>query len=257
VLPPFFIQSGPNQDQGYGDTITHILQKQLPEYTHEEITTNITRHFYKFKQGEHVCSVGLYKTPEREEFMYFSLPSFITLPAVIIIKKDNIGKFDNQATVSLDAVLANTNLMIGLAKDRSYGVIIDDVLKLHHGQDNVVEFTGQELSLNLFKMLMLGRLDGLIALPEEALYQAEQMGIREHLLTLTLSENQHNYHGWLSSVACAKTPWGREVIDKVNRALLELRPTETYRSAYERWLDPNSIATYRRAYDEVFLKTRN
>jgi ABC-type amino acid transport substrate-binding protein len=47
------------------------------------------------------------------------------------------------------------------------------------------------------------------------------------------------------------------VIDKVNRALLELRPTETYRSAYERWLDPNSIATYRRAYDEVFLKTRN
>ena len=28
----------------------------------------LTRHFYKFRQGEKVCSVGLYRTPEREAF---------------------------------------------------------------------------------------------------------------------------------------------------------------------------------------------
>lgn len=255
VFPPFFIQSGPLHNQGYGDTVTHILQRAMPEYNHEEITTNITRHFYKFKQGEHVCSVGLYKTPERDEFMYFSMPSFITLPPVIIVKKDNLGKFNQQATVSLDAALGNANLMIGLAKDRSYGNTLDEVLKRHQGQTNVVEFTGQELSHNLFKMLMLGRLDGLIALPEEALYQAEQMGIRDQLITLTLTENQHNYDGWLSAVACSKNPWGKKVVDRVNQALLELRPTEEYRAAYERWLDTNSILQYRRAYGEVFLKT--
>ena len=255
VFPPFFIQSGPLHNQGYGDTITHLLQGALPEYNHEEVTTNITRHFYKFKQGEQVCSVGLYKTPEREEFMYFSMPSFITLPPVIIIKKDNLGKFNQQTTVSLDAVLANNNLMIGLVKDRSYGITLDEVFKHHQGQGNVVEFTGQELSLNLFKMLMLGRLDGLIALPEEALYQAEQMGIRDQLITLSLSENQHNYDGWLSAVACSKTPWGKAMIDRVNEALLQLRPTEEYRAAYERWLDANSIIHYRRAYGEVFLKS--
>lgn len=255
VFPPFFIQSGPLQNQGYGDTITHILQRAMAEYSHEEVTTNITRHFYKFKQGEQVCSVGLYKTPEREEFMYFSMPSFITLPPVIIVKKDNLGKFNQQSIVSLDAVLGNANLMIGLAKDRSYGNTLDEVLKRHQGQTNVVEFTGQELSNNLFKMLMLGRLDGLIALPEEALYQAEQMGIRDQFLTLTLTENQHNYDGWLSAVACSKTPWGKGVIDRINQALIELRPTEEYRAAYERWLDANSILQYRRAYSEVFLKT--
>jgi len=254
VFPPFFIQSGPLQNQGYGDTITHLLQRALPEYSHEEVTTNITRHFYKFKQGEQVCSVGLYKTPEREAFMYFSMPSFITLPPVIIVKKDNLGKFNQQTTVSLDAVLGNANLMIGLVKDRSYGITLDEVFKRHQGQANVVEFTGQELSLNLFKMLMLGRLDGLIALPEEALYQAEQMGIRDQLVTLSLSENQHNYDGWLSAVACSKTPWGKGVVDRVNQVLLQLRPTEEYRAAYERWLDANSIIHYRRAYGEVFLK---
>lgn len=255
VLPPFFIQSGPNLEQGYGDVITHILQKHLPDYTHEEINTNITRHFYMFKQGEHVCSVGLYKTPEREEFMYFSMPSFITLPPVIIIKKENGAKFNNKSTVSLDAVLGDNTLMIGLAKDRSYGNTLDEILKRHQGQANLVEFTGQELSLNLFKMLILGRLDGLIGLPEEALYQAEQMGIRDQFITLTLSENLHNYDGWMSNVACSKTDWGRAVIDSINKVLLEQRPSEQYRVAYERWLDPNSIAEYRRAYAEIFLKT--
>jgi len=255
VLPPFFIHSGPNRDQGYGDVITEILQAHMPDYNHEEINTNITRHFYMFKQGEPVCSVGMYKTPERERFMYFSVPSFITLPPVIIIKKENISKFNNKSTVSLDAVLTDRSLMIGLAKDRSYGNTLDEVFDRHKGQANLVEFTGQELSLNLFKMLMLGRLDGLIGLPEEALYQAEQMGIRDQFITLTLSENLHNYDGWMSSVACSKIPWGKSVIENVNKVLLAQRPSEQYRAAYERWLDPNSIAEYRRAYAEVFLKT--
>lgn len=255
VLPPFFIHSGPNQNQGYGDAITQILEAHLPDYNHGEINTNITRHFYMFKQGEQVCSVGLYKTPEREKFMYFSIPSFITLPPVIIIKKENIVKFGNKATVSLDAVLEDRGMMIGFAKDRSYGKTLDEIFNRHKGQANLVEFTGQELSLNLFKMLMLGRLDGLIGLPEEALYQAEQMGIRDQFITLTLSENLHNYDGWMSCVACSKTPWGKQVIDKINQVLLAQRPSEQYRAAYERWLDPNSIAEYRRAYAEVFLKT--
>lgn len=255
VFPPFFIQNGPNKDQGYGDLITSIIQEQLTDYDHAEITTNITRHFYKFKQGEKVCSVGLYKTPEREEFMYFSMPSFITLPPVIIIKKTNLGKFNNQSMVSLDAVLDSKSLMIGLAKDRSYGNTLDGIFAKHKGQGNLVEIAGQELSLNLFKMLMLDRLDGLIGLPEEALYQAEQMGIRDQFVTLTLSENQHNYDGWMSAVGCSKTPWGQEIIAKINKILLAQRPTERYRAAYERWLDANSIEQYRRAYQDVFVKT--
>lgn len=257
VFPPFFIQNGPNRNQGYGDLITDIIQEGLTDYDHDEVTTNITRHFYKFKQGEKVCSVGLYKTPEREEFMYFSIPSFITLPPVIIIKKTNLGKFNNQSMVSLDAILDSKTLMIGLAKDRSYGNTLDGILAGHKGQGNLVEIAGQELSLNLFKMLMLDRLDGLIGLPEEALYQAEQMGIRDQFVTLTLSENQHNYDGWMSAVGCSKTPWGKEIIGKINTVLLAQRPTARYRAAYERWLDANSIEQYHRAYQDVFVKANH
>jgi uncharacterized protein (TIGR02285 family) len=255
VMPPFFIQEGTSKEKGYGNEITKIIQQQLTDYEHDEVITNITRHFYKFKQGEQVCSVGLYKTPEREEFMYFSLPSFLTLPPVIIIKKDRHAAFNNRASVGLGEILRNKTLMIGLVKDRSYGTTLDDILARHKEQKNVVKFTGQELSHNLFKMLMMGRLDGLIGLPEEALYQAEQMGIRDQLITLTIEENQNNYNGWMSAVGCSKNEWGKKIIAHINQALLEQRPTEKYRAAYERWLDPNSIENYRKVYREVFLNT--
>jgi len=254
-MPPYFIKEGVNLNQGYGDEITRILQTHLPDYTHEQVSTNITRHFYKFKQGEKVCSAGLYRTPEREEFMYFSIPSFLTLPAVIIIKKEKFSSFDNRTSVSLDEILRNHQLMIGLSKDRSFGTVLDAILSQHRDHKNVVETSGPELSRNLFKMLMIGRLDGVIGLPEEQLYQAEQMGIRDQLMTVTIEENQQGYEGWFSSVGCTKNEWGKKIIADINKVLLSQRPTEPYRAAYERWLDPNSIENYRTVYKEFFLKT--
>ena len=255
AMPPFFIQSGGQQDQGYGDIITDIIQQGLVDYEHDTITTNITRHFYKFKQGEKVCSVGLYRTPEREEFMYFSMPSFLTLPPVLIIKKDGLSRFGNRTSVQLAEILGDKKLMVGMSKDRSYGTTTDDILRKHKGSGNILESTGQELSLNLFKMLLKGRLDGIVGLPEEALYQAEQLGIRDQLMTLTIEENQNGYEGWMSSVGCSKNAWGKAIIDKINEILRKQRPTERYRTAYERWLDTNSIEHYRRVYKDVFLET--
>lgn len=254
VMPPYLIQDGDFKEQGYGDMITHIIQQQLTGYDHEEMVTNIARHFYKFKQGEKVCSVGLFKTPERAEFMYFSIPSFLTLPAVVIIRKDKLPAFGNRSTVKLEELFSSNTMIFGLSKDRSYGIDIDTIIKKHAGQQSIFEFTGPELSHNLFKMLMKGRLDGLIGLPEEVLYQAEQLGLRDQLVTLSIEENMHGYDGWLSAVGCSKNEWGREVIGKINAILLAARPASAYREAYERWLDDNSKGHYRKVYADVFLK---
>jgi len=254
AMPPYLIQDGVYKNQGYGDVITRIIQGELTEYEHDKMVASITRQFYKFKQGEKVCSAGLYRNPDREEFIYFSLPSFLTLPAMIIIKKESQARFGSKTTVRLADILNDKDMIIGLSKDRSYGVDTDVILNKYRGKSTILETTGPELSLNLFKMLMKGRLDGIIALPDEALYLAEQMGIKAQLATLAIEETQTGYGAWLSSVGCAKTPWGKAVIDKINAILIKQRPTERYRSTYEQWLDPNAIEQYRRVYQEVFLR---
>jgi len=254
-MPPFLFQEGPEKDQGYGNVVSAILRENLPEYDHFVMATNVTRHFHKFKQGEKVCGVGLYRTPEREAFMHFSLPVLLTLPSVLITRKDKLADFGATSSIRLDAVLRNPNVVIGLSQDRSYGLQIDAILKRHEGRENLIHFGGQELSANYFKMLMLGRLDGLIGLPAEAMYHAEKMGLRDQVATLIIEENQQGYEGWLCAVGCPKNEWGRTVIDKIDKVLLEQRPTDRYRAAYERWLDANSLERYRAVYREVFLTT--
>lgn len=253
VAPPFFIHEGPLKGQGYEDLITDILENSLPQYTHSRTIANITRHYYEFEQGQKVCNVGLYKTPEREKFMYFSIPSFFTYPTVLIIDKSKWAAFGNSKSVNLENIMKSKKLIIGRGENRSYGKFVDEILNKYGTKENIFAYEGQELSLNFFEMLKLDRLDGLIGLPEEAMYQAERLGIRDQIMTITIEENQSSPESWFSYVACSKTEWGKQAISDINKALLEQRPTDIYRAAYERWLDESSLENYRKLYKEVFL----
>jgi uncharacterized protein (TIGR02285 family) len=127
------------------------------------------------------------------------------------------------------------------------------VLNTYGNDQNIYSFEGGELSLNLFKMLLAGRIDALPALPEEAMYLAETLGFKDQIMTLSVVENQQNNDASITYVACSKNDWGKRTIDDINTVLVELRPTTTYRAAYERWLDPSSINDYRKLYQDVFL----
>ncbi|MFN2354307.1 MAG: TIGR02285 family protein [Desulfopila sp.] len=253
TFPPYFIHQGEYKNQGYGDAVTDILIQHLDHYAHKRMAANISRHYRMYKRGENVCSVGLYKKPEREEFLHFSIPSFVTLPNVIVINRKKYDAFGGKNMVSLGAVLQNNSLIIGQAKNRSYGRIIDTLFEEYGNASNVFVYEGRSLSLNFFQMLKRDRLDGIIGLPEEVLYQAENLGIRDQIMTLAIEENQQSMDAWLSHVVCSKTSWGKKVIDDVNRVLRQQRPTKAYRAAYERWLDKASIPRYREAYRKYFL----
>ncbi len=255
IAPPFFIHQGRFKGQGYEDVVTRILMENMPQYTHKTMTANISRHYHNFKLGEKVCNVALYRTPEREKFLYFSIPSFFTLPTVLVIRRDRFEDFGGTRSVSLERLLSEGRVIIGREKNRSYGSKVDKVLDRHMDQGRIFLFEGQALSKNFFQMLELGRLDAMISLPEEAVYQAELQGIKDDIITLAIEENQGGYDAWLSAVGCSRTPWGKKIIQRINQVLLEQRPTRRYREAYERWLDKGSLDNYRRLYREVFLKT--
>lgn len=254
VAPPFFIHEGELKGQGYEDLITELLAKNLPMYDHNHIIANISRHYQQWQQGEKSCALAMYKTPEREEFAYFSIPSVFTLPTVLIIKDDNVDSFGGSKTVSLQQLLEDQKVTIGRSNNRSYGVLVDDILNHYGNEKNIFSFEGSELSLNLFKMLIAGRIDALVGLPEEAMYLAETLGFKDQIMTLNIAENQINHDASLTYVACSKTDWGKKTIDTINTVLLQQRPTDRYRAAYERWLDPSSIDNYRQLYSDVFLK---
>ncbi len=254
VSPPFFIHEGELKGQGYEDLITDILKENMPQYDHVSMPANISRHYQQWKQGESACSLAIHKTRERKEFVLFSIPSVFTLPHVLIIKKEQFAAFGGKKAVSLKDVLTSNKFIIGRAAKRSYGGAFDEILNTFGNQDNLFSYEGSELSLNLFKMLLAGRIQAMPGLPEEAMYLAEKMGIRDQIMTLSVKENLVDHESMLTYVACSKNEWGTRAITVINKVLQEQRPTERYRAAYERWLDESSIAEYRRMYKTIFLQ---
>lgn len=254
VAPPFFIHEGPLAGQGYEDLITDILEERLPQYEHVHMEATISRHYQQWKQGENACSLAMYRTPEREEFVYFSKASVFTLPPVLIITKEKFQEFGGNKVVSLAELLQEGKMVIGRSKNRSYGAEFDKALNTYGNDTTIYSYEGPELSLNLFKMLLAGRLDALPGLPEEAMYLAETMGFRDRIMTISVRENLQDHESMLTYVACSKTEWGKKTIDTINTILAEERPTDRYRAAYERWLDPSSVDGYRTMYHDIFLK---
>jgi uncharacterized protein (TIGR02285 family) len=173
---------------------------------------------------------------------------------VLLIKKEKYAEVGEKPVIDLAGLLRANTFIIGLAKDRSYGPDVDAVLHQYTTEKNSFTLVAQHLSKNLFEMLMLDRIDGLIAVPEEAMYITEELGIRDKVMILRIQENQKDQETWLSYVACSKTAWGKEVVEHINKVLATERPTERYRSAYEKWLDTGSLDEYRRLYDNYFVK---
>lgn len=253
ATPPFFIHEGDLKGQGYVEAINNILIENLPEYDHTKTLANLSRHYQQWKQGEKSCAPSMYKTKEREKFAYFSIPSTYSLPIVLIINKKNFSAFGGSKTVSLTSILQSNKFVIGRINNRSFGAEFDNTLDSYGNEKNIFVYEGADLLAGLFKMLMAGRIDALPGSPEEAIYLAETMGIRDQIMTLNIEENQGHSESYLGYMACSKNEWGKAAINNINQVLLEQRGTERYRAAYERWLDPSSLEGYRKLYKEVFL----
>lgn len=253
ATPPFFIHEGVFKGQGYVEVINNIVIENLPAYSHTRTVANLSRHYQQWKQGEKACAPSMYKTEERKEFVYFSIPSTFSLPIVLIINKKNFLKFGGSKTVNLTQILQSNKFVIGSIRNRSFGAEFDDTLNNYGNDKNVYTYEGPDLLAGLFKMLMAGRIDALPGSPEEAIHLAETMGIRDQIMTLNIEENQGDPEAYLGYMTCTKNEWGKTAIDNINKVLLEQRGTEEYRAAYERWLDPSSIEGYRKLYKDVFL----
>lgn len=253
ATPPFFIHEGAHKGQGYVEVINNILIENLPEYTHTQMEANLSRQNQQWKQGEKVCSPSKYRTEDRKKFMYFSIPSTFSLPIVLIVNKNNYSALGGSKTVSLASVLQSNKFVIGRIKNRSFGAEFDTILDNYGNDKNMFVYEGPALLVDLLRMLMAGRIDAIPGSPEEAMYLAETMGIRDQIMTLNIKENQNDRDSYLGYVACSKNDWGKTAIDNINQVLLKQRGTERYRAAYERWLDPSSFEGYRELYKENFL----
>ena len=113
-------------------------------------------------------------------------------------------------------------------------------------------FSGSKLLENQLEMLRLGRVDGLLAFPMEVIYFASLHGQQQAYTVLPIREAMLPI---VLRIAAPRTPWGADMISRINRILAAHRNDGSYQATFERWLPADYIPEYR-AMSACYLSGR-
>jgi polar amino acid transport system substrate-binding protein len=113
-------------------------------------------------QGDRpAASLGWFKTPEREQFAFFSLPIYANRPVGVFFLRENEDKFRPYDT--LEGLLQSGHFFFGRVQGLSEGRYLDGMLAKY--EDKTVQVTTD--SIRLLKMLESRRFDFMLMPPEE------------------------------------------------------------------------------------------
>ncbi|WP_371856718.1 TIGR02285 family protein [Pseudomonas sp. Irchel 3A5] len=234
-LPPSTIFSGPAEGKGAVDKLMPLLIARMPEYDHLPMRVNRARGMQMLKDGVFACDPTLLWTQERAKSIVFSIPTFATFSNGLIVRQQDMTQFTpyvDSGVIDLEAALKNKTVKIGVVAERSYGLVIDQILSKVADDELSMHYGGDAVG-SLLQMERLGRLQGLISYWPEALYQARQQGIPEQDLVFLPVKGVPKYQ--FTHIGCSNTAQGRQAMEIINREMRVLRETKLV-GFYAQWL---------------------
>lgn len=257
-FPPVTIPEGEHTDEGFFDKVMITLIQGLPEYEHNFQTANFNRIMLDIEQQKNVCCPSLYKIPERENMVAFSIPAMIVLPNGIITTALNREKLtpylDESGKISLVSLLKNGTLTLGISNGRKYSGEIDDVLRQFGGQSNLLVRSGKDVFGGLLTMMQMGRIDCLLGYPIEAAYFARNNRQLSEFVYFPVKENSITFT--VGYIGCPNNSWGRNIISMIDPIIREHRETD-FIDFYGQWLDEGTRAIHKKIATEYFKSSLN
>ena len=131
-MPPFTILEGPLKGQGIADRMLALLQADMPQYQHVLSVANRARANQILNSGQLTCDSGLLWSKEREQVMYFSIPTLGLLTNGVVVRKADealLAPYIKKGEFDLAAFVDDGRYNLGTLVERSYGKVIDAELK--------------------------------------------------------------------------------------------------------------------------------
>ncbi len=237
-LPPFTIFEGPEKGQGVIDQLLPLLIRQMPEYDHSIVRVNRARGIQMLQDPKSfTCDPTLLWTPDRAEYVRFSVPSLGVLSGGLVLRKDSealVAPYLDGQEIDLHGLLSKTPLKLGVVAERSYGTQIDAILR-QLPDTAFSRHYGNDATANLLQMQQLGRLRMVLGYWPEVRYLVEQQGgaLADYQFHPVQGVNRYQF----LHVGCSNSELGREAIAHIDQLLPALR-RDVLPGLYARWLDP-------------------
>jgi len=237
---------------GYGMEMLRQIQKEMVGYTHEvSIAGNYKRVIREVTEGPLTCNIGLFRTPERERIMEFSeVPFFYFFNIQIAMKKTLFSKLGEPDSISFRNMLESKRYMLGLSVGRTYSESLRDILDENKKDANIFWRPQSGVAEGLFNMLLRDRIDYMLLYPDEAMYLSLKADAKDEIITVPIKEAFDLSYAWC---ACTKSQEGKKAASAISAALIKIRPQESYRAPYEKWISPNLVDLYTEKFLNEFL----
>ena len=232
-FPPFFIIEGTYKNMGTDDLIIDYYQKKLDSYNHVTEIVTISRLLGIAREVNNFCSGNLIKTTEREEFLYFSEPYDFILPNHLIIKKDNLKLFqpyiDDKGLISIEQLLKNDNITLGLVKDRVYAPSLTPLLLSSKNIDFTIGLSDQE---TILKKLSSNRVSATIEYPAVVEFTLKDNKMSLDYIAIPI-KGLDSYTPVRFSFP--KNKWGKDMVEKINPLISDFIKTKEFETLTLKW----------------------
>ncbi|MFY7865642.1 TIGR02285 family protein [Roseateles sp.] len=246
---PYHVVDGPQKGTGLRDHYLSALIKRMPEYQHQLEISSTERLAQYMQAGHPVCTLSVLKVPERESYTrYGSEPYFYQLPPVLISRRGYVppGGWKKRAggEVSLPELLRSGEVRVGTLPKRRFGSALDEALKQARAArpDQVLEFGEYGLLAGLLHTLSRNRFDVTLGYAIEIEQLRKTQATADEFQYMALAEAPPLIPTY---PACSLTPWGKQVIQTIDR-LTGMEPERArLREQYEAMLPAEERLVYR------------
>lgn len=252
-LPPTMILEGPKKGQGIIDQMLPRLIAGMPQYQHTLMRVNRARAMQMLHEESFTCDPSLLWTKEREQWISFSVPAFRAVANGLVVRQEDRPVLEPlviDGEVDLAALLKSGKNKVGVVAERSYGEVVDALLR-QAPEGALTAHYGNDALGSLLQMQRLGRLQVVLGYWPEIRYQASQKLITDDQLEFYPVKGTGKYLS--GHIGCSNTPQGRQAISEINR-LLRTLPREDLDSLYADWLDPARRGDYLKATKAFFQR---
>lgn len=233
-FPPVNIMSGPFQNEGFADKTRLFFQRNLTDYTHEEVTQGYAQSMERAKSGAAFCRADMLKTPEREKVFHFSKPVYFTSGRRLLVSNDvflqTSGFANKNGDVRFEELLTQPWAKYGYVKGRAYFPAEKEAITLY--QTTHPELASDN-SYEAFNLLRNEKANMLILYPFEYGYYLRLDEVPSHHRSLQLADMEPFSFAYF---ACSKTAQGKRVIEAVNQIVDKEDDLFSWLYYYKEWV---------------------
>jgi uncharacterized protein (TIGR02285 family) len=247
AFPPATITPPSNAGQGYADRAMAFIVAQTPEFEHVIERVNLARFQLLAESRDGVCNPALLLTPDRELILHFSDPAYQTLGNRLITTQMNANRLrpllKAAGVLRLSDLETIPDFIIGHGRTRVFGPEIDEFLTRMDERRLTYDVASTSTAI---RMLSMDRIDYTFASPVEAgFYLTQDDQAAGTMLTSFAIEGVETLQN--GRFACSKGPVGQKLIQRINALIPTDGFRQSWRPAYEGWLDKNALQDFNKA----------